>query len=379
MSDVTVTPQNPHAGQTRFDGVAGTEDQARRMAYMSGLDPASSLWVSPDSLRKDAIGANIYKGLRSDSPQTAFFARQLEYIFTQTYDIKYPQLKARQAVPVDTRVPSGAESFTYRSYEKKGQAKTVQSYANDFPNADVAANEFSQKIVSGGASYQFSIQDMRAAAMAGVPLEAKKAEAARWALENWLEDLAGSGDASTLTPMLGIANAFGVPTVAKVSPSGTWAAQIAAALAGGTLDATVASIVADVTTLFNSVVTTSKEVHKPTALGLPLAAYQAISTTPRSTKFTQDTILSYLYTLLRPEGLNEIFSWGRILDTAGSGSTGRALMYEKSADNEGLIISQEFEQFAPQPHGMLWVVPCHMRTGAVEVRYPKSAAYMDGI
>src|SRR5215467_13234664 len=83
-------------------------------------------------------------GLRCDANETALFARQLEYIYTQTYDIEYPDLKARQLIPVDTRVPSGADSFTYTQYDKLGEAIIVHNNAQDFPNADIVGKQFKQ-------------------------------------------------------------------------------------------------------------------------------------------------------------------------------------------------------------------------------------------
>lgn len=353
------------------------EDQVRRCLYMSGWDPNASL----PGARLDGIN----KGLRYDSSQTAFFARQLEYIYTQTYDIKYPELKARQLVPVDTRVPNGAEFFTYRSFEKQGLAKVIHSYADDFPKASVKASEFQQRVVGLGASYGYSVQDMRAAAFAGVPLEAREAEAARWALESLLEELAATGDASGkvlqpdgTTAFYGFANAPNILQTTKVSPAGTWAAQIAAGVAGGTLTAVAQAIAQDVLNMYTNVFNTTKGVHIPNTLLLPTNSYSALLTQPRAPGFTDDTILGFLMKLLAPHGLQQITWWNR-LDTAGSGAVGRAMLYEKSQENEGLIISQEFEQFPPQPKGMTWMIPCHMRTGAVEVRYPKSVTYMDGV
>ncbi len=387
MTLVSVTLDNPFKGLARADGSLDVVGQAQRCLWMLGQDPSMPLpGFYP---RHDSI-YGAWKGktaLRHDASQTMMFARQLEYIYTQTYDILYPQLKARSLVPVDTRVPSGAESFTYRSYEKKGQAKIVHNYSDDFPNADAVANEFQQKIVSLGCSYKFSIQDMRAAAMAGVPLEAKKAEAARWAMESLLEDLAATGDNSGLTPMLGLANGFGILSTTKVSPNtanggdvtGSWAAQIHAAQAGaGITAATVSAIVGDVQALWTNIHNTTLGVHEMNTLALPTIAYGVLATTMRAPGFTDDTILNYIMKLLAPQGLREIVFWNR-LDTAGAAGATRMLGYEKSDQNEGLIISQEFEQFAPQPKGMEFTIPCHMRSGAVEVRYPKSVAYMDGI
>jgi hypothetical protein len=40
------------------------------------------------------------KTYRLDAAESAFFERELDHIKAQTYDIKYPMLKARQFVPV---------------------------------------------------------------------------------------------------------------------------------------------------------------------------------------------------------------------------------------------------------------------------------------
>lgn len=37
-----------------------------------------------------------------DSAETAFFARELEYIKSKSYDIEFPPLKATKLIPVST-------------------------------------------------------------------------------------------------------------------------------------------------------------------------------------------------------------------------------------------------------------------------------------
>ncbi len=96
-------------------------------------------------------------GFRADSAQTAVFLRQLTYVYEQTYDIKYPDLKARKLIPLDTRVTNGADSFVWRQFDKRGQAKIVQNYADDFPNVETFGQEYQTRIVSVGASYQYSL------------------------------------------------------------------------------------------------------------------------------------------------------------------------------------------------------------------------------
>ena len=63
---------------------------------------------------------NNQNPLKLDSKETAFFARELEYVKSGTYDTKYKALKAKQLFPVSNEAPSGADTITYRSYSKGG-------------------------------------------------------------------------------------------------------------------------------------------------------------------------------------------------------------------------------------------------------------------
>ncbi len=124
------------------------------------------------TFRMDEAVASAYKAIvgRHDANETAAFTRQLEYIYTELYNVEYPLSKARQLIPVDGRVPSGADSFTYRTFDQYGQADLIHNYANDFPEVEVAGKETKQLIKGIGAAYSYSIQDMRAAMMTGYPL-----------------------------------------------------------------------------------------------------------------------------------------------------------------------------------------------------------------
>lgn len=320
---------------------------------------------------------------RSDANETALFARQLEYIYSQTYDILYQDLKARKLIPVDTRVPTGADSFTYSQFDKLGEAREVHNYAQDFPNADITGKQFKQSIVSLGASYQYSIQDMRAAAMAGLPLEARKAEAARYAMEIKLERMAAFGSAST--GMVGLTNAPSIQAVTKVSLNNagtnatTWAGLLADALSKGDITKAAQEIMKDVNALQRAIFDNTKGIHLPDTMVLTTDEYSVLATTPRAPGFTDDSLLDYV--LEMSPWLSTIEYWPRLDGAAASSSNsvyGQIMMYQKDPKVLSLIISQEFEQFAPQPRNMSFVVPCHMRTGAVEVRYPKAVAYMLG-
>lgn len=317
-------------------------------------------------------------GVRFDDADSAFFLRQLTQVYTKTYDIKYAELKARKFIPVDNSVNPGALSFVWHQYDKKGQAKVVTDYANDFPNVEFNGKEFGGKLVSLGASYQYSMQDLRSAKMAGMPLETRKAEQARFVIESLVEYIAVFGfDGTNGTPpattgaelqVIGFAK---LPDVPLTTTTLNWI--------GGS--ATVTQILADVNARCKAIVDTSLGIHKPDTLVLPTAVYTYLATTPRSPTFTDDTMLQYI--LKQSPWLKTIEDWAT-LNTAGllqDGSTvgGRAIFYEKNPDNCALVIAQEFEQLPPQVRGMGFVIPVHARIGGVKCPYPKSMAYLDGM
>ena len=127
-------------------------------------------------------------GLRMDAKFTAVLERQLEFIKTRTYDIMYPEMKARQFIPVNNDVDTGAETITYRQWDMIGMAQIIANYGDDMPLIDELVEEFEQKVQGLGAAYEWSIQDLRRSAMAGASLDQRRARAARRSIEQQIEN-----------------------------------------------------------------------------------------------------------------------------------------------------------------------------------------------
>jgi hypothetical protein len=103
-----------------------------------------------------------------DASENAFFSRQLELTKTRTYDRKYPNLQARNFVPLDPELDNAVETIRLRSYTNVGIAKLIASYADDLPRADVKTDEQLFSVKSIGTSYGYNLQEIRAAQRAGV-------------------------------------------------------------------------------------------------------------------------------------------------------------------------------------------------------------------
>ena len=191
-----------------------------------------------------------------DSDASVFFARELDYVKSQSYDVEYPEFTALKLFPVSSEINPGAETVTYYSYDKTGMAKIISNYATDLPRADVKGKPTTAIIKSLGDSYGYSIQEMRASAMAGKSLDARKAESARYQIDYLNNKIAWNGDAETgLRGVLSKDNDVPLYVPATGAKGSTkWA------------DKTEDEILADITGMLKQVARTTKKVEeKPAA------------------------------------------------------------------------------------------------------------------
>ena len=133
--------------------------------------------------------------LRFDGEEDAslYFARELDHVKAKTYDKIYPEMTALKFFPSTNEADPGANTITYYSYEKTGMAKIISNYATDLPRVDEKGSPHTAYVKGAGASYGYSIQEMRAAKMTGKGLEARKAESARYAIDYLINKIAWAG------------------------------------------------------------------------------------------------------------------------------------------------------------------------------------------
>lgn len=299
-----------------------------------------------------------------DASENVFFSRALELVKTRTYDRKYPNLRAREFVPLDPEIDNAIETIRLRSYSQVGIARLLASYAEDLPRSDVLANEQTFGVKGIGTSYGYNLQEVRAANKAGTSLDAKKAAAARRATEVVIDRVLASGDAATgLTGLLNIPNAL----TYTVPADGTGASAL-------WTNKTPALIVRDMVGICEYIVTQTAEVEAPNMLLLPRANYTLIRTT-RFDSNSDKTILDWFKAQYPGVAVEP---WYKMLG-AGAGGTQRMMAYSMTPDHLQGAVPQEFEQLPVQEKGLEFIVPCHARVGGVQCYYPLSVAYGDGI
>lgn len=297
---------------------------------------------------------------RLDAAESVFFERQLEYIKSRTYDIKYPELKSRMFVPVSGETPSGSVEVTYRQYDRVGKAKIIKPGATDLPRVDVYGNEFTRPVRWGGASYGWNLIEIRQARQTGIPLDARKAAAARRACEELIDEVCAIG-----APDYGIDYGFlnNSNCTADTAPTGGWST------------ASADDIIADVRNSWELMTTDTKGIERPNTMLVPDAQYAVLATKPRST-VSDTTVLQFL--LANFPGLTAIEPWYRLVD-AGAGATDRAVLYNRSPEALQQEIPNEFEQLPVFQRGSNFEVECLIATAGCEFYYPRSCRYIDGI
>jgi hypothetical protein len=301
-----------------------------------------------------------------DAATQLYLFRELEQLMPKTYDVLYPEYKARYLFPIDRTVPPGAKAFTYFQYDRVGLAKVIANYAKDFPRANVFKKTFTGYVKELGASYGYSEKDILSAQMAGLPLEAREAFAAKQSILSRENQIAFSGDAdNNLGGFLSNAN---INTVV-LAADGTGAARTFASK-------TAAQIIRDIHSLATTIVTISKGVERPDTLLLPPTQYSLLAGLPYST-LLPITVLDWL-------NEHSTYFKGSIIEVpelTGAGTLGTDIMvaYKKDPMKLGLIVTQDFTQMPPQLEGMEWTIPCWSGTGGVVIFYPLSVAVASGI
>jgi hypothetical protein len=311
-----------------------------------------------------------------DANENIFFARQLEYIMAQTYDVLYPEYKAQRLFPVMTEAGPGAESITYRQFDRVGMMKVISNYSDGLPRVNVKAKEFTTPVRPFGASYGYNIDEVRAARFANKPLEMLEAEAARQAYEQTVNQIAyfaypNDGIYGGLTGILYQPN-----VTIDTSLTGTW-------ISGG---AEVA--LADMNKAVSNMIVLTKGVEMPDTMLLPLAQWAYVTSTPRSV-YSNFTVAEFFLqnnpSVKSIEALNELQTVAPkpSIIRAGTGNqattTNVMVLYKKDPRKIQLHIPQPFEQFPPEQRGLEWLVACHAKVAGIITPYPLSISICEGI
>lgn len=320
---------------------------------------------------------------RTDAAETAFVARALEYIETQTYDFLFPPLEGKKYVPVVDIGAPGAKDVTYRQYKRTGIAKLVTERGQDLPTVGFSVLEFSRRCFRVGASYEYTLDDLAAAQMASrngqsINIDLEKGKAAVEAIERAMDVVCALGSATSssipglsvgIGPDVGMLGLLNQPSAATYTPT-TGASSGSSAWSGKTPDEKVA----DLTGIYASQVTNTYKVHQPNTILLPIDQYEKANG-QRMGDGSDETVISF-FKKIKPQV--QIDSW-QYCQAAGTAGADRMVAFTRDARYVRLMVAEMFTQHPPQYNDLEFKVPCTAKLAGVVCPYPLSVTYGDGI
>lgn len=290
--------------------------------------------------------------------------REITQLDPTKYWVEYPAKKARMVFPIDTSVGKGFKKYTYKQYNKTGQAKIINSKATDIPKLNVFAEEFTASIYDMMIGQDFSLQDLDIAARNGTSLDTDFVTIAREAhiyKENdvaFFGDDANNLDGLTVNANIGLTVA---PNGAAVSP--LWSSK------------TSVEIYEDVADLIALVNTETKGTHIANTVLFPLSARSQLNR-PYSTLEAKS-----IFSVLK-ENFPEITTWEFLneLETSGTGDSRQMFAYDMNPLVLRMIVPFETELTAPvAKESTGYVVNARMGIGGLNIRKPLAIQSYYGI
>lgn len=301
---------------------------------------------------------------RFDANETVFFARQLEFIKTTIFRRLYAERSAFRMFPLSTDGGPGAGSITYRSTDRVGQAKIIAHYGRDLPRVDVTGRETTQPVRSIGASYGWSIQDVRAAAFAGRNLTGEKADAAVEAHNDETNRIAWAGDAEFGLP--GLKTTTGIPTDTLPADGTAGSTKLSAKSAD--------NVIRDVNSPITEMLRVTRGIHAPNVVAFPAYVMADLNSRPRA-NVSDTSILSYL----RQSWPQISFETSEDLTDFGGAGIDAMMVYRRDPQVLQLGVPSPYEELPVQVHGLEFEIPTHSRVAGLFVYRPQAIRIRLGV
>jgi len=299
-----------------------------------------------------------------DEAKSIFLARQLAYVRSRVLQVPKAPLNAFTVFPVQTDVPSGAESAYQRIYDSVGMAEIISNYADDLHRVDVLADEIPVKVFTVGDAYGYNVKEIQSAQLANVNLTLYNAQAARRAIDQKLNQLAWHGDERH--HIIGFLNNPNISQVTLTADGTGNSTQIATK--------TFDKVVRDFNEIINAIPEATQQVEIPNTVIMSTKVYDHVATTARS-DHSDLTILDFL-----KRTHPEIQRWLKVGELNGAGANNSDVIIAGKFDPDYIKfeIPDRFLQMPVQVRNLEYVVNCYAYAIGVTVTLPMAFVKAEG-
>jgi hypothetical protein len=306
--------------------------------------------------------------LRIDAGETNILAQQLEEMETEVLAADYPDVKTAKLIPIDTSGDPGAAevSFSDSDGNANWQLMAEDGSVNDAPSGSEERNKDTIYYYSFFHAFGWTVNDLRRAQKAGIPLLTERASRAREAWEEKLEGIAAIGHAGT--SLRGFLNYTGVDLDTE---SAAWEDETSAS-----------DMVETFMAMFNLKMEEIEGIGSlaPNRFVTTFGIFNHLNTLPYvlGGVDTGKTAFDMILERARKHVPDFQIDWWRKCNLAGAGGTvHRSVLYRADPKVVKLKVSVPFEMLPVQPENLRFKVPCHARTAGIMIRKPLGVKYID--
>ena len=291
-------------------------------------------------------------------------------IQAQVDEILHADFRLDGYFPIITNVPAGARSYSYRVLNKYGEGKFIDNGGKNANSATVSMQNVPYALEHGGIILNWTLEDLRNAAFAGIALETETIKAGTEGCLNHIEDVGISGDAAR--GMTGLINHASV-TINTVT---TTIAGMTADECTEWVQGIVAAMIEDTKEIFGRTVKTGMTLYLPVAQAGRLLTLKLASDASKSVWDYAKT--ANLWTYMTGAEL-KLAVVSELKDSAANGTDDRGIL---TFNNDKVM--EMAMPISPQTTGTINVafgveVPMEYKISGLNVKRPGAMAYYDDV
>lgn len=340
-----------------------TKKDYSQMIWDGDVDLGPMMWRVEEAVDGFSRRFRSEKGRKLDANESNFVARSLLYIMARVQEVKYSKLVARQVFPMAPMAGAGLESIGYHQLDHTGEMGLIGSGATDSPEVAASLSEFTFPVGNYGCHYKWTHQDLEKAMRANVPLNARKAVAARKASEQKVENVALFGDTIN-TNIKGLFSNALTPITSGIT--GTWST------------ATDAQILADVERgIIGTMNADADALDDPDSVFVSEAVWGYLCRTRTNTDWSVKKAIEENF------GIRNWYKSARLNSMTNSTNSISAqnvmLFFKKDPEIMELQVPRDFEQLPVERNGLEYRVECLLDCAGLFVYHPKSIGFIKGL
>lgn len=304
---------------------------------------------------------------------SAFLYDQLDYLQKEVVEQEFPEMlmASGKAIDISNEVPAGAETYSYKILTILGEAKILANGASDIPLVSMEVEKRTGYIRTIADGYEVTDDDLEAAELVGMNVDAENAKGCREVMERKFDNLLYLGDDKF--NLLGLLNLPNVPrsTVPNDGAGGltTFASK------------TAAQIYRDIRVFCASIRVATNRAETPNILALPEEQFGIVMETPYPDGANASETIGSFFLKTQSYSMGGIESIVPMPFLEGKGTGGLDMMvaYRKRASKLKAHLAMDFSMKPAQPKDLCYKTICRMKTGGVQNTKPLSIAYKEGI